>query len=336
MNPVNTISRHFRVGDQLVKNKNDILAKNAEIIANIKSKDECVNLLKFTIGTITGKPYPEGTNEVLINAAFTNNTNFLTGNKNQCSWVARDVTRGAMMQIFLLCCRLEQIATGNVNSIEGKTELNTDKFNLVMEHLKANLDDNLIQLLNESLLNSSDYLDACSFDSTNNTIRIHSLFGGYKLNVAYDQVKQTSAQDHNKIVDCSNDKNMANVRFSFFTVNVNIEHYTYSSELNRFVFNQSSGQGTLTTPTILSSSTSKIDGECIIYNNLFELSVKYMDGKFGLNSTGKIFLPRQNKSYDYKVGLGLFVWYDITTESVGKCQELTELEARLTKQTHTS
>lgn len=75
---------------------------NISIIQKAKTKDECVYLMKFTIVEIFGDSYPSYQNGFdNIDDSFKKNTTLLTGNKNKCSWIARDITEVLRYNYFL-------------------------------------------------------------------------------------------------------------------------------------------------------------------------------------------------------------------------------------------
>lgn len=328
------IKRHYRSHDGVKVHKNKALHDNATVIMS-SDKLVCMNLLKFTINTIIGDQNQfEMVCSIIgqeISQDFKNYTYLLTGNNNKISWIARDVTRGAIIQLVLICCRLEQLNGYTNIPINHKLTSNEEKFNFVLNHIKL-CDVARIKVLSNALYKSKHYLDECSLDF-DSEICVHSLWHGYSITMSYRGKLQYSK--HNRLFnlglssDCVkyNGHNYQMLLFSLETIK--LRNYQYHIEANRFLSKSHDPIGSVLSVSVLSTGKSEIAGECILETKSYIISVTCHEDRFIENMTGKIFIKHEKKSYDYIVDTNGFIFYDVDSEYIGKSDYLINLEKNI-------
>lgn len=157
------IVRHFRSNNV---DKNKLLEDNLKLISNF-TLEQCIGAISFTLDKIchsSADVTPVIEQTIANESAFLINTTELSGNQNQHSWFSRDVTIGAMIQLFVLTLRiakLKDIDTTNLNTRDNKIgfmlEILTKHYGMVK------FDDFIESALTKSVV----YLDGCHCNMPN-------------------------------------------------------------------------------------------------------------------------------------------------------------------------
>lgn len=335
------IKRHYRTYDEIKVHKNEVLHYNANIIVS-SDELECIDLLKFTINTIIGdqNQFEMGYSIIgqEISQEFKDYTYLLTGNSNRISWIARDITRGAMMQLVLLCCRLEELNDYTNMPIDLKLTSNEGKLNFVLNYIRqcSCYPQSYIEVLENALYESRCYLDDCDLDF-NNEVHIHSLWGEYSMKILYSKILSNTPQysEHELLLrlDVSSGCVMYN-RHNYKMLPLSLEsiklcNYIYDTKTNRFLNKTSYSINGLLNFAFLSIDKSKISGECILETKSYIMSVACYDDRFIKNMTGEIFMKSEKISYKYIVDISGFIFYNLDSKYIGKSDYITNLEKNI-------
>lgn len=325
-----SIQRHYRNHTELSINKNDVMQSNVAVIENAKTEEECINLLKFTIGTIMGGSYQNDANG--IDESFQTNTSLLTGNKNKSCLFARDITRGATIQLFFICLKLESIKTGNAQMkslCSGE-----DRLKFILNYTDAFCVKDYCSAFCGALSRNAHYLSRCeNCLSANNlnylAVSYHS--NGYSIKIDLGKTGK-NLSTLNKVVPSHINVQTKATEITFPFVNhelTTFNFYKFDQAKKKYCNTNENTQDGLNNSTILVSN-GKISGECIFENDLYMLSVIF-DSKGSLtpNSNGNIFIKHENQSYEYTVDKSGKISYDKKTGTAGISADLRDLEKNI-------
>lgn len=164
------IVRHFRT-DKVDKNK--LLENNLKLISGF-NLDKCLGAISLTLDSVrysSSDVTPVIRQSIANESGFINNTNELSGNQNHHKWFSRDVTRGAMIQLFMLTFRIAQLEGIDTNGLKTRDDKISFMLKILTNHHK---DGKFDDVMKSSVIKSANYLDGCHCASSS----LFEIYGG--------------------------------------------------------------------------------------------------------------------------------------------------------------